>query len=84
MAVEKRAAFRNRALHDRDSRAHRGRRDNGAQENPECRIEHARSERDAEHIVDKGEHEVLPDITHRRAAEDPRTRNAGEVTFDFV
>src|SRR5271165_6056122 len=51
------------------AQAHRRRCDDRAEEEAEHRIEHAGGEWNSEHVIDEGEHQVLPDVAHGGAAQ---------------
>ena len=53
----------------------------GLSRRPKQRVEDARRERHAEHVVDEREEQVLPDVPHRRAAEPPGPRDAAQVAL---
>ena len=56
------------AHHQYRAKTHRGRRDYGAQQNAEKWIKNARSDWNAERIIDKSEKEILSDIPHAQPA----------------
>src|SRR5439155_1485005 len=53
--------------------------DHRAQGEPGRRVEDARRERDAEHVVDEGEEEVLADVAHGAAREPPGAHDPPQV-----
>src|SRR5262245_34613352 len=61
---------------------HGGTGNDGAQKYPPDWIKHACRDRHPNHVIEKGEQEILPDIPNRGLTQPPCTEQSAQITFD--